>query len=133
MQLDTNQLRKTIEASLEAIIDPCSRAAGAPAGLVSMGLVGKIEIEPAEQGADVRVTLYITEPGCMMGALFQLTAQKQLASLPGIASATVDMDYGHVWTPEEMTLDYRARLSRYRAAQREHMKSLQQGKVGEGN
>jgi metal-sulfur cluster biosynthetic enzyme len=86
-----------------------------------MGLVGPISIEAKEQGAHVRVTLYITEPGCMMGALFQLTAQRKLAVMAGIASAEVEVDYGHVWGPEQMKPEYRERLAKVRACRAAHM------------
>ena len=77
-----SSLEGAIWSRLEAIIDPCSRASGAAAGLVSMGLVGGVTINEEPDGAKVRVTLYITEPGCLMGALFALTAERELRALP---------------------------------------------------
>src|SRR5262245_502960 len=120
-------LRNSIMERLEAIVDPCSAASGVPAGLVSMGLVGPISIESDEAGARVRVTLYITEPGCMMGALFQLTAQRDLEQLPGVASVQVDVDYSHVWGPEQMTAEYRRRLAEARACRAAQMKVSRSG------
>jgi metal-sulfur cluster biosynthetic enzyme len=128
-------LRDEIFARLEAIIDPCSAASGIPAGLVSMGLVGDVTIEEQKDGAYVRITLYITEPGCLMGALFQLTAQRELGSLPGVAYVEVSIDYGHVWGPEQMTPEYRRRLTETRARRAAHMKAqplLSQQKRGDG-
>jgi metal-sulfur cluster biosynthetic enzyme len=86
-----------------------------------MGLVGPVVIEDGEHGTHIQVTLYITEPGCMMGALFQLTAEQELARLPGVESVKVEMDYGHVWGPEQMTSEYRARLGEARARRAAHM------------
>jgi metal-sulfur cluster biosynthetic enzyme len=86
-----------------------------------MGLVGPVAIEERNDGAHVRVTLYITEPGCMMGALFQITAQRKLAVLPGVASVEVAVDYEHVWGPEQMTPEYRRRLAEVRACRAAHM------------
>jgi metal-sulfur cluster biosynthetic enzyme len=111
-------LRDAISSRLEAIVDPCSAASGVPAGLVSMGLVGGVTIIDRNEGAYVDVTLYITEPGCMMGALFQLTAQRDLAQLPGVANVEVHVDYSHVWGPEDMTPEYRRRLAEIRASRR---------------
>ena len=113
-----NSLEGSVWTCLESIVDPCSRASGAPAGLVSMGLVGNVGIDHGPEGAHVRVTLYITEPGCMMGALFRLTAEKELAELPGIRAVKVDVDYSHVWGPEQMTPEYRQRLAEMRGRQR---------------
>jgi metal-sulfur cluster biosynthetic enzyme len=111
-------LEQTIWSRLEAIIDPCSRASGAPAGLVSMGLVGAVNVENQPDGAHVHVTLYITEPGCMMGALFQLTAERDLIELPGVSHVQVEIDYSHVWGPEQMTSEYRRRLAEIRECRR---------------
>ncbi len=123
-------LRAAISACLEAIIDPCSIAAGAPAGLVSMGLVGDVTIAPGPEGgtdgARLDVTLYVTEPGCIVGALFQLTAQRELAKLTGVASVEVHVDHGHFWDQTQMTPAYRGRLAEFRACQTAHMTSLRQ-------
>ena len=104
--------RQAVMAALESVIDPCSMAAGAPAGLVSMGLVGDVDIRTGGGGADVRVTLFLTEPGCMMSALFQITATQKLEELDGVRQAQVEIDHGHVWGPEQMEPGYRASIGR---------------------
>lgn len=108
--------------ALERIEDPCSAASGAPAGLVSMGLVRGIDVKGPSHAARVEVTLCITEPGCMMGAVFKKTAEQNLADLPGIDSVEVEIDHGHVWDPGDMTPAYRKRLERVRATRLERMK-----------
>ncbi|MCG8442306.1 MAG: iron-sulfur cluster assembly protein, partial [Caulobacterales bacterium] len=59
-----------VRACLNTIIDPCSEAAGAPAGLADMGLIDSIEIEEAEEGARVRIALCVTHPTCLMAGAF---------------------------------------------------------------
>lgn len=108
-------VRASVMACLEGIVDPCSVASGVPAGLVSMGLVGPVAVEEGAAGAKVSVTLYITEPGCLMGSLFELTARRSLNELPGVAQAEVAMDYTHVWGPEQMAPAYREHLAQVRA------------------
>ncbi|MHA6687318.1 metal-sulfur cluster assembly factor [Mesorhizobium sp. A556] len=122
--MNNAELRESIAQTLEAIVDPCSIASGAPAGLVSMGLVGDINIMQATDSADVEVTLYITEPGCMMAALFQITAKQKLEQIEGVGSVDVKVDYGHIWGPEQMTPEYRERLREYRSCQEKHMQAL---------
>jgi metal-sulfur cluster biosynthetic enzyme len=114
-------VRQAVSECLEGIIDPCSAASGAPAGLVSMGLVGPITVQRDSEGTSVQVTLYITEPGCLMGTLFQLTAQRELAKIPGVHRVDVRMDYAHVWGPEQMSLEYRQRLAKARACRAAQM------------
>lgn len=122
--METTALREAIAQTLEAIVDPCSMAAGAPAGLVSMGLVGDVVIRDQAGGADVSVTLFVTEPGCMMSALFQITAKDKLEQVAGISSVEVKVDHGHIWEPSQMTAEYRERLREYRSCQAKHMKQV---------
>ncbi len=120
---DHTALRSAISSRLEAIVDPCSAAAGAPAGLVSMGLVGDLTIEERPSGAHIDLTLLVTEPGCMMAAVFQATAEREIAALPGVASVEVRVDHSHIWDRDHMTPAYRGRLASFRANQAAHMAS----------
>jgi metal-sulfur cluster biosynthetic enzyme len=123
-------LGEAIWVSLETIVDPCSRAMGAPAGLVSLGLVRDVVIDQAESGARVRVTLCLTEPGCLMGAVFQETVQRQLAKLPSVAEVDVRIDHGHVWDPDQLEPTYKARLTQIRAQRLDHMRAQRAGSTG---
>lgn len=114
---ETDQLHATADATwkvLERIVAPCSRAVGAPAGLVSMGLVLDVSVSGAPGAAIVNVTLGITEPGCMMQGIFSATAEREIRALTGVADVVVRVDHGHVWDPDDMAADYRARLSKVR-------------------
>ncbi len=117
-------LKQDVLDTLEAITDPCSIAAGAPAGLVSMGLVGEVTINESRGGARVDVTLFVTEPGCMMSAIFQVAAKNKIEELPGVETANVDIDYDYLWSPSQMTPEYRKKLEEYRKCQQVHMKSI---------
>lgn len=121
-----SEIQASVLACLEKIVDPCSVASGAPAGLVSMGLVGPVKVESSPAGAKVHVTLYITEPGCLMGSLFELTARRALNEQPGIAKAEVVMDYTHVWGPEQMAPNYREHLAHMRACRAAHPPNLRE-------
>jgi metal-sulfur cluster biosynthetic enzyme len=118
-----SDIRASVMACLEGIVDPCSVASGVPAGLVSMGLVGAVAVQEGLAGARVCVTLYITEPGCLMGSLFEPTARRALKDLPGVAEAEVAMDYDHVWGPEHMAPAYREHLAQVRACRAAHMRA----------
>ena len=105
-----------IERTLEGIIDPCSAAMGLPAGLMSMGLVRSISIEGTAPNLAVSVVLCITEPGCMMGALFVGTARERIGALPSVGRVEVSLDVSHVWDRNDFAPEYRQRLARHRAA-----------------
>jgi metal-sulfur cluster biosynthetic enzyme len=103
-----------VRAALNEIIDPCSCAAGEPAGLVDMGLVRRIKLH--DNGTRVEVTLALTEPTCLMGFPFMRSAQTRLSTLPGVKQVDVSLDPSFEWTPGEFSPDYAARLERRRAA-----------------
>ena len=58
-----------IRAAINTIIDPCSRAAGAPAGLADMGLIRTLEVTASDTGLHVRAVIGVTEYGCLLGPL----------------------------------------------------------------
>jgi metal-sulfur cluster biosynthetic enzyme len=104
-----------IRATLNTIIDPCSSAAGCPAGLDEMGLVRAVEIRDVPAGADVRVVIGVTEVGCLMSAPFATEAYKRLHALSGISAVTVELDLAFDWDPDDMSPDYQQRLQAHRA------------------
>ena len=103
---------------LNTIVDPCSRVAGAPAGIAEMGLVRQLEIHHSPGGASIRVVIGVTEPGCLMGAAFINDARKLLRELPGVAEVQVSMDHAFDWTPQDMAPAYQARLAQLRQRRR---------------
>ena len=104
--------------TLNTIVDPCSRAAGVPAGIAEMGLVRQLEVQHSPEGTSIRVVIGVTEPGCLMGAAFVNDARKLLRALPGVAEVHVSMDQAFDWTPEEMSPAYQARLEQLRQVRR---------------
>jgi metal-sulfur cluster biosynthetic enzyme len=104
--------------TLNTIVDPCSRAAGAPAGIAEMGLVRQLEVHQSPGGASIRVVIGVTEPGCLMGAAFVNDARQRLRELPGVAEVHVSMDHAFDWTPEDMSPAYQARLEQLRQRRR---------------
>lgn len=115
--VDENVVRRT----LNAIVDPCSATAGAPAGLVDMGLVRSLEVRDGAEGATVKVEIGVTEPGCLMGFPFAREAEKLLSGLPGVVGVEVALDHAHDWKPEDMSPRYRKRLEDRRTVRRRTM------------
>lgn len=105
-----------VRAALDEIVDPCSAAAGAPAGLAEMGLVREVEISPGPRGARVRVTIGLTQPLCLMGIPFMTSARERLSAMAGVADVEVSLASGIDWTPARLTPRYRERLERVRRA-----------------
>jgi metal-sulfur cluster biosynthetic enzyme len=112
-----------VRAALDAVLDPCSVVAGAPAGLVQMGLVRSLELSEAESGATIRVRIGVTEPGCLMGASFAAQARAQLERLDGVAHVEIELDHANDWMPDDMDRGYQRRLDAARATRRAALES----------
>jgi metal-sulfur cluster biosynthetic enzyme len=105
-----------VRAVLNTIVDPCSVAAGAPAGIVDLGLIRRLDVTPGEHGARVHVVIGVTEWGCLMGAPFASEAYKRLEPLDGIEHVDVELDGAFDWDPDDMAPAYRRHLAERRAA-----------------
>jgi metal-sulfur cluster biosynthetic enzyme len=115
-----------VRAMLNEIVDPCSAAAGSPAGLVDMGLVRHVDVQHAPEGARVTVTIGLTEPACWMGFPFAKQATERLRALPGVSEVDVRLDPTADWSPSSMSPEYRQRLARDRLVRRRAV-SLREG------
>jgi len=101
-----------VRSVLNTIIDPCSRVAGAPAGLIDMGLIRRLSLVPSAGRTDVHVVIGVTEYACLIGPAFATEAYKKLAVLPGIGEVLVELDGEFDWDPDDMSPEYRRRLAR---------------------
>src|SRR5262245_60870826 len=108
----------TVWTTLNTIVDPCSRAAGAPAGIAEMGLVRQLTVQQSPEGARIHVVIGVTEPGCLMGAAFVNDACKRLRALPGVVEVQVRLDQAFDWTPAQMSPAYQTRLEQLRQRRR---------------
>jgi metal-sulfur cluster biosynthetic enzyme len=116
-----------IRALLDEIVDPCSRAAGAPAGLNEMGMIPTVTIEPAgDARVDIGVKLIVTHPFCMMSSIFINEIEQKLSALDDVAKVTVEFDARDFWTPDLMSDAYRARLEENRARRRANTQRLKE-------
>jgi metal-sulfur cluster biosynthetic enzyme len=101
-----------VRERLNTVIDPCSAAAGAPAGLVDMGLIRAVTVCNGADGVEVNVSVRVTHPSCMMAPIF--LAQVQGLDLEGVSAIHASLDTGFDWTEEDMTPEYRSRLGERR-------------------
>jgi len=114
---EQDALLDRVRTCLNEVIDPCSVTAGAPAGLVDMGLVRTLQVARREDGrTEAVVAIGITHPFCMMAGVFLNEVRKRLAEIEGLDHAEVSLDSETMWTPAEMTETYRQRLEATRRA-----------------
>jgi metal-sulfur cluster biosynthetic enzyme len=108
---------QAVRSALNTIVDPCSAAAGCPAGLDEMGLVREVRIASRDDGIDLLVVIGVTEYGCLMGAPFADQAYKVLTALDGIKKVEVRLDDKFDWDTGDMAAAYRNRLKTHRQRQ----------------
>lgn len=108
----------SVRSVLNAIIDPCSLLAGAPAGIDEFGLVRQVEVRQGPDGVDITVTLGVTEPGCYMAVYFAEQAHTLLQGQAHVKNVTIALDLAGDWTPDDMSTTYRTRLEMVRAQRR---------------
>lgn len=112
------RLRRGLRKQINEIVDPCSTAAGAPAGLVDFGLIRGVYLSKADAGRwKVCVRLVLTEPACIMGGPFAMRIRDKLTPLPDVASVEVRIEPVGSWTEADMSPAYRSRLNERRRAQ----------------
>jgi metal-sulfur cluster biosynthetic enzyme len=107
-----------VRAVLNGIVDPCSTAAGCPAGLDEMGLLRRVEVRGHDAVTDVHVVIGVTEFGCLMGAPFTREAYSRLEALPGVGVVIIELDQEFDWDLDDMRGDYRERLQQLRQRRR---------------
>ena len=109
------QVEEEMRRELNAIIDPCSIAAGAPAGMIDMGLVREASLSRSSQhGYQAHVRISVTHPFCLMAGVFLNEVEKRLRSLPQIDQVDASIDSSTMWRPEMMTPEYRVQLAAVR-------------------
>ncbi|MDE0061887.1 MAG: hypothetical protein OXP09_19590 [Gammaproteobacteria bacterium] len=99
---------------INEVVDPCSRAQGVAIGLVDMGLVRELKVEPEGGGWCVRLKLRLTSPGCLYFVYFEESIRERIVH-PAIKRLEVGFDSGLDWTPESMSSSAQRQLREHRA------------------
>ena len=74
--------------------------------IVDLGLIYDIVVE----GNDVRVDMSLTSPGCPSGPEIMGDAQRQVETVQGIGTATINLVWSPPWTPDRIEPRVRAYL-----------------------
>ncbi len=95
-----------VRAQLKTCYDP-----EIPVNIVDLGLVYDVQIQPpTDEGHHVEVKMTLTAQGCGMGPNIAADAQYKIESVPGIASANVEIVWSPVWNPNMISPEGRAKL-----------------------
>lgn len=72
--------------------------------IVDLGLIYDVQVS----GADVRVDMSLTSPGCPSGPEIMGEAEKELRTLPGVGDVLVNLVWTPAWTPDRIEPRVRA-------------------------
>jgi metal-sulfur cluster biosynthetic enzyme len=90
--------RAQVLALIESVIDPCSVTFGRPTGLVSMGIIDRLELGPA---GEVDLWIMPTIPGCLFLGVIEEKVEAALAEL-GWCSRLRCHHAAGLWDPTRM-------------------------------
>lgn len=83
----------TVRISLRRVKDPELNL-----NIVDLGLIYDVVVD----GTDVRVDMSLTSPGCPSGPEIMGDAERQVKSVPGVGSVTINLVWSPPWTPERI-------------------------------
>lgn len=107
-----SELERSVHERLGTIEDPCSVRNRTPLTLLEMGIVEDVSVD--EHG-HAKVTMLLTDPGCVFFFEMGREIKQVVADIPGIASVEVLSIGDRWWESDRMPAEARAKLKRMRA------------------
>jgi len=71
-------------------------------GIVDLGLIYGVDINPQPQGEDLKLRMTLTSPFCPYGPTLKAQVQRTLTTLPGVRQAQVEIVFTPPWDPRTM-------------------------------
>jgi len=66
--------------------------------------------DPGSGASRVEVKMTLTAPGCGMGGPISMDAKQRIETLPGVASAVVEVVWDPPWSPQMISPEGRSKL-----------------------
>src|SRR5262249_50062643 len=107
-EITPEKLEELVWAQLKTCYDP-----EIPVNIVDLGLVYLCELQPAEGGANVKVKMTLTAPGCGMGPVLANDVKMKIESVSGVKQADVEVVFDPVWNQSMMSEAARLQLGMY--------------------
>lgn len=101
---DPAELEEGIVEALKTVYDP-----EIPVNIYEMGLIYDIDIE----GGEVKVKMTLTSPGCPVAGSLPGEVKAKVETVPGVASADVELVWEPTWNPSMMSEAARLQLGMF--------------------
>ncbi len=87
-----------VMAALKTCFDP-----EIPANIVDLGLIYGHEVVESPEGAEIKIQLTVTAPGCGMSGVLKSDVERKLAALPGVTRVNVEVVLDPPWSQDRMS------------------------------
>ncbi len=74
-------------------------------GIVDLGLIYGVDINPQPEGDDIKVMMTFTSPFCPYGPQLKASVQRTIATISGVKNAVVNIVFTPPWDPRTMASD----------------------------
>ena len=71
-------------------------------GIVDLGLIYGVDINPQPEGDEVKLTMTFTSPFCPYGPQLKSSVHRIISTLPGVKQAAVNIVFTPPWDPRTM-------------------------------
>jgi FeS assembly SUF system protein len=102
---DPSALENEIVEQLKSVFDP-----EIPVNIYELGLIYDVDVQPS---GDVHIKMTLTSPGCPVAGSLPGEVQNKVASVPGVASADVELVWDPAWNPSMMSEAARLQLGMF--------------------
>jgi len=102
--VDPAELEEGIVEALKTVYDP-----EIPVNIYEMGLIYDIDIE----GGEVKLKMTLTSPGCPVAGSLPGEVKAKVETVPGVASADVELVWEPTWNPSMMSEAARLQLGMF--------------------
>jgi len=98
------ELQEPVVAALKTVYDP-----EIPVDIYELGLVYKVTVD----GEHATVEMTLTSPACPAAESIPVDVKERLESIEGVQTASVDIVWEPIWTPELMSEAAKLELGMY--------------------
>lgn len=102
---DPSDVENGIVEALKTVFDP-----EIPVNIYELGLIYDVDIQ---EGGHVQVKMTLTSPGCPVAGSLPGEVKAKVESVPGVASADIDLVWDPSWNPSMMSEAARLQLGMF--------------------
>lgn len=92
---EEEKVREQVIGALKTCFDP-----EIPVNIYELGLIYVIDVSPEN---NVAIQMTLTSPACPVAGSLPPEVEEKVRSIPGVASAKVEVVWDPPWTPEKMS------------------------------